>query len=106
MKKVFVITVAIVIALRSGRHTKRELADKLGYSKDRIWQLVKSLRQAGVVRMIHGRGGGYELAVPFGKITLGIINNALEQDSIPPQIDWLADAINCNLLSIHVSDMV
>lgn len=58
----------------------RELCQAHGFSEKYLEQLLRSLRQAGLVESVRGAKGGYWLARPPEEITLLQVVEALEGD--------------------------
>src|SRR5690606_30263140 len=51
-----------------------------------LLQIMKTLKDAGLVVAIRGVQGGYRLAKPIGRISLGEVYEAIEGPFIPPQL--------------------
>lgn len=60
-----------------------QIADRQGISMNYLEQLIPKLRKAGIVKGIRGAQGGYILAKPADKISIGDILRALEGDLNP-----------------------
>ncbi len=56
----------------------KTIAQRQGISEKYLEKIVRLLRKAGLVDGLRGPGGGYVLAVPPEKITLGSILEALQ----------------------------
>ncbi len=71
---------ALELALRygAGPVMVREIADCQGISERYLEHILNSLRASGIVRSTRGARGGYELAKPPGKVTLGDVVRSLE----------------------------
>ena len=57
---------------------RRELADRQGISPDYVAQILRTLRDAGIVEAVRGPGGGYRLAQDPSRITAGDVVRAVE----------------------------
>lgn len=60
--------------------TLREIAHEEAISEKYLWQIARSLRDAGYIRAVPGAKGGYRLAQEPGDITLAGVLAALEGD--------------------------
>ncbi|NLK28261.1 MAG: Rrf2 family transcriptional regulator [Clostridiales bacterium] len=60
-----------------------QIAERQGISMNYLEQLIPKLKKAGIVRGIRGAQGGYLLAMPVDKISIGDILRALEGDLNP-----------------------
>lgn len=67
----------------------KSIAERQGLSEPYLEQLISALRKAGLVKSVRGAQGGYLLAHPPDKITVGSIIRTLE-GSIAP-VDCVAD---------------
>jgi len=56
----------------------RDIAQRQAISQKYLWQVVNPLKTAGFLRSTRGAHGGYELALPPGRITIRDIVNTLE----------------------------
>jgi Rrf2 family cysteine metabolism transcriptional repressor len=56
----------------------REIARKMHLSEGYLEELVRCLREAGIVRSARGRSGGYVLAKPLEQVTMGEIIRLLD----------------------------
>jgi Rrf2 family protein len=61
-----------------GRLSASALAGHLGVSAQFVEQVLKPLKKSGLVDSVRGAAGGYHLAGPAGKITLGGIVRVME----------------------------
>jgi len=60
-----------LLASRQGRpQSVKVLATKIGASEHHLAKVLQRLSHAGLVRARRGPGGGFELALPAGEITL------------------------------------
>jgi Rrf2 family protein len=60
-----------------------QIAERQGISMNYLEQLIAKLKKAGIVNGIRGAQGGYKLALPAEKISVGDILRALEGDLNP-----------------------
>jgi Rrf2 family protein len=60
-----------------------QIAERQGISINYLEQLIAKLKKAGIVNGIRGAQGGYVLAMPADKISVGDILRALEGDLSP-----------------------
>lgn len=60
-----------------------QIAERQGISMNYLEQLISKLKKAGIVNSIRGAQGGYVLAIPAEKISVGDILRALEGDLNP-----------------------
>jgi Rrf2 family protein len=111
-----------------GRATSiHDIAEDEGISHDYLVQLLNRLRRSGLVRSVHGPGGGYVLSKERGKISVADIVRTLEGNISPlhcvadrpsrgscrrngscvPKIVWarLAKSINDCLESITLEEL-
>ena len=63
----------------------REIALRQRIPEQFLEQLLAALRRAEVVRSTRGAGGGYALAAPPNKITVGHVLRALSGPFVPPE---------------------
>lgn len=63
--------------------TIKAIADNQQIPKQYLDQLMKKLRQQGVVESIRGPKGGYRLSRPPGEITVGEVIRAVEEPTVP-----------------------
>lgn len=103
------------------------VAERQGISEEYLEQIFSALRKAGIVESVRGAQGGYKLARPAERITVGDILRALEGSLTPVDcVDenkvtscerydgcvlngvWakLRNAINNTVDSITLSDLV
>ena len=64
----------------------REIAQRQRIPEQFLEQLLAALRRAEVVRSTRGAGGGYALAAPPEKITVGQVLRALSGPFVPPEL--------------------
>jgi Rrf2 family cysteine metabolism transcriptional repressor len=69
---------ALAIHEGTGPLSLKAIADQQGLSEHYLEQLAAPLRKAGLVESIRGAQGGYILARPTNKITMGDIIRVLE----------------------------
>ena len=60
-----------------------QIAERQGISMNYLEQLIAKLKKAGIVNGVRGAQGGYMLAVPAEKLSVGAILRALEGDLNP-----------------------
>ncbi len=103
----------------------RDLAAWSGLSLPMVSKILKPLAKAGIVESHRGAKGGYTLARPAERITVGEIVEALEgrigmtacvshpgtceqEGACPTQVNWerISDAVRGALEHIALSDMV
>jgi Rrf2 family protein len=82
----------IDIALNDGMNAVSisSIAQRQSLSESYLEQLMRKLRNAGIIRSVRGASGGYTLAKPPDKISVGDILRALEGDLEP---------VNCPAIS-------
>lgn len=68
------------------------IAERQGVSEKYLEQIISSLSRAGYVRSVRGAGGGYKLANPPSKCTVGTILR-LTEGSLAP-VSCLEDDVN------------
>ncbi len=75
----------IDLALRSEdeKVSLREIAEYEGISQKYLEQLVRPLTQAGLIKGMRGKNGGYHLAKPTNEIKAGDVLRAVEGTTIP-----------------------
>jgi Rrf2 family protein len=73
-----------------------EVAEAQGISLDYLEQIVPDLRGASLVRSTRGARGGYQLARPPQKITVGQVLEALDGDILPVRCLGDQDALLCD----------
>jgi Rrf2 family protein len=64
----------------------REIAARQQIPEPFLEQMLASLRRAGIIRSTRGAGGGYTLAAPPDRITVGQILRALSGPLIPSDL--------------------
>ena len=64
----------------------REIASRQHIPEQFLEQLLASLRRAEVVRSTRGAGGGYTLAAPADRITVGQVLRALSGPLVPTEL--------------------
>ena len=71
---------AVVFLAGRSEHsvTVREIASALGGSRDHLSKVLQRLTRAGFVTSVRGRGGGFRLGKPGGRIRLLDIYEAME----------------------------
>ncbi len=76
----YALRVLMVVASSGRRHTVPALAEALGVSPNHLTKVVQALQGEGWVTTTAGRGGGVELAVEPGGVTVGDVVRAMEPD--------------------------
>jgi Rrf2 family protein len=64
----------------------REIAQRQRIPEQFLEQLLAALRRAEVVRSTRGAGGGYALAAPPDRVTVGSVLRALSGPFVPPEL--------------------
>ena len=64
----------------------REIAQRQRIPEQFLEQLLAALRRAEVVRSTGGAGGGYALAAPPDRLTVGQVLRALSGPLVPPEL--------------------
>jgi Rrf2 family protein len=73
----------IALYSRNGPVSLRRMSERQGISTDYLEQLLRKLRDAGIVRSVRGPRGGFLLARRTENITIWEIVAAVEQDVLP-----------------------
>jgi len=76
----------LAVHARGGPVQTREIAQRQRIPEQFLEQLLASLRRAEVVRSTRGAGGGYALAAPADRITVGQVLRALSGPLVPPEL--------------------
>ncbi len=78
----YAVTAMLDLALHfdKGAVTLAEIAQRQGISLSYLEQLFAKLRRSGLVDSVRGPGGGYNLAMPPSKITVGEIIVAINEN--------------------------
>ncbi len=78
----YAVTAMLDLALHydKGAVTLSEIASRQGISLSYLEQLFAKLRRGGLVDSVRGPGGGYNLAMPPSKITVGEIIVAINEN--------------------------
>lgn len=77
-----------------GKIALREVADREDISLKYLEQLVRPLMQAGLLRSVRGKGGGYALARPASEVRAGDILRAAEGTTAPVACEGLDGGCN------------
>ncbi len=72
-----------------GKIALREVAAREGISLKYLEQLVRPLMQAGLLKSVRGKGGGYTLAQPAEELRAGDILRAAEGSTAPVACEGL-----------------
>lgn len=88
----YALRLMIYIAALGGSEGKialREVADREKISLKYLEQLVRPLMQAGLLKSVRGKGGGYMLAKPAEDVRAGDILRAAEGTTAPVACDGI-----------------
>lgn len=83
-----------------------QIAVRQNISMNYLEQLISKLKKAGIVDAIRGAQGGYILAVPAEKISVGDILRALEGDLDPVDCSELKGDNTCSSSDVCVTKFV
>lgn len=75
--------VDLAINDKEGQVSLKSVAERQGISENYLEQLFSSLKKSGLVKSIRGAQGGYMLAKPADKITVGDVLRSLEGSLCP-----------------------
>jgi len=84
----------IDLAERDQRSSAGEIADAMHLPKELNKKIFQKLAKAELIKSIKGTGGGYELLVPLGEITIGDLKRALSGESFI--VSCLEDETSCS----------
>jgi len=73
----------IALYKESGATLLKDIASRQGISLKYLDHILSSLRKAGLIKNVRGKGGGYSLTRPAAKITLCEIIEAVEGTLAP-----------------------
>lgn len=79
----------------AGRVSLREVSEREAISLKYLEQLVRPLVQAGFLRSVRGKGGGYALAQEASSIRAGDVLRAAEGSTIPVACLGLEEGLDC-----------
>lgn len=74
----------------------KSIAERQGISEPYLEQLIANLRKSGLVKSIRGAQGGYVLAQPPDKITVGDVMRVLEGSLAPVECVMEGSSVKCN----------
>jgi Rrf2 family transcriptional regulator, cysteine metabolism repressor len=74
----------------------KEIAGRQEIPEQFLEQLLATLRRSGIIRSIRGPGGGYELARPAARISVGDILRALSGPVVPIRCVSDSDLEKCD----------
>lgn len=80
---------------KEGQVSLKSVADRQGLSENYLEQLFSSLKKSGLVKSIRGAQGGYFLAKPADKITVGDVLRSLEGTLAPVECIDLDSPTEC-----------
>lgn len=84
-----------------------QIAERQGISMNYLEQLIARLKKSGIVNGIRGAQGGYVLAMPPEKISVGDILRALEGDLNPVECSEIAEGYStCSNADLCVTKYV
>ena len=75
--------------------SSRSIAEQAGMSEGYLLQLMRRLKEAGIVRSVRGASGGYALARPASEITVGEIFEAAGEPIEPVECVGLRGRGEC-----------
>lgn len=87
----------IALYRESGSTLLKDIAARQGISLKYLDHILSSLRKAGLIKNVRGRGGGYSLTRPASKITLCEIIEAVEGSLAP--VECIDDPEYCKKIS-------
>lgn len=76
----------LAVHIGAGPVQTREIAQRQRIPEQFLEQLLAALRRAEVVRSTRGAGGGYTLAAPASRITVGMVLRALSGPLVPTEL--------------------
>ncbi len=79
----------------------KSVAERQGLSENYLEQLFASLKKAGLVKSIRGAQGGYRLAKPAEKITVGDVLRSLEGTLCP--VNCIDTSNSCDKVDVCVT---
>jgi len=84
----------------------KSIAERQGISEPYLEQLIASLRKAGLVKSIRGAQGGYMLAYPPEKITVGDVIRTLEGPVAPADCVIEGEKVECSNAEYCITRMI
>lgn len=88
----------IALYRESGSTLLKDIASRQGISLKYLDHILSSLRKAGLIRNIRGKGGGYSLTRPASQITLCDIIEAVEGSLAP--VECVDNPDYCKKISV------
>lgn len=77
----YALRVLVYVGLKGGEiATIAEIAERFGISRNHLMKIVHRLGTLGYLRTTRGKGGGIRLARPPGRIRVGDVVRAMEED--------------------------
>ena len=74
----YAVRALIYLGMKSDTCSSKDIAEEMGIPRDYLIQLALHLRNANILKARPGKNGGYTLARPASKITLGQVMEAFE----------------------------
>jgi Rrf2 family protein len=117
-KSIYAIQLMLAIAKADENSivTLREIAEKENLSLKYLEQIVSVLCKSGLVKSRRGSRGGYQLAMPAEKYTLGSIIRVIEGEVNPDSFDeeepvlsflkGLCNTVNDYMESVTITDLI
>lgn len=91
---------------KDGQVPLKSVAERQGLSENYLEQLFSSLKKAGLVKSIRGAQGGYMLAKPAEKISVGDVLRSLEGTLCPVDCIDLEAPVSCDRADMCVTATV
>lgn len=74
----YAVRALIYLGMKGDTCSSKDIAEEMGIPRDYLIQLALHLRNANILKARPGKNGGYTLARPASKITLGQVMEAFE----------------------------
>ncbi len=84
----------------------QSISQRQGISETYLEQLMRPLKQAGLINSIRGAGGGYQLARDAAQISVGEVLRALEGDLKPVDCGAIRQSGGCDAADSCVTKLV
>ena len=84
----------------------KSIAERQDISEPYLEQLISTLRKAGLVKSVRGAQGGYLLAHPAEKITVGDIIRTLEGSMAPTECVIEGEPVKCDRADCCVTRVI
>lgn len=88
--------VDLAVNEKDGQVSLKSVAERQGLSENYLEQLFSSLKKSGLVKSVRGAQGGYLLARPADKITVGDVLRSLEGTLCPVECIDLEMPSSCD----------